>query len=56
MIQKSFMLALLVLTLSPGTQAALAAETRPNILLIVIAQHPAHSHRRYGVLGLGYFR
>jgi arylsulfatase A-like enzyme len=36
MIQKSFMLALLVLMLSPGTQAALAAETRPNILLIVI--------------------
>lgn len=30
------MLAFLVLTLSPGTQAALAAETRPNILLIVI--------------------
>ena len=36
MIRKSFILAFLVLTLSPGTQAALAAETRPNILLIVI--------------------
>lgn len=36
MIRRSFILAFLVLTLSPGTQAALAAETRPNILLIVI--------------------
>jgi len=36
MIRRSFILAFLVLTLSLGTQAALAAETRPNILLIVI--------------------
>ena len=36
MIRRSFILAFLVLALSLGTQAALAAETRPNILLIVI--------------------
>jgi arylsulfatase A-like enzyme len=36
MIRRSFVLVLLVLMLSLGTQAALAAEARPNILLIVI--------------------